>query len=326
MSDEENIVVERKPKRKHKHKPEPQLTYTDVVLPPQNDLPDHLKGRVFPVKPSPYNPEAKTFEKNCARLPPSKTVANGDLYDTTTVKLPTKLDLRPLMTIPRDQGVRGTCVAFSCCALKEYQERIDQNYRGYFSPDTVFFYRKDKSGPITAGMYPTESMEILMSKGIAREDIFPYNPRAEPNMIPPHVQEQAKENKIKSFVKIDTIMGLKEALFMHGPAIAAFPVYDGNPQFWMATAKNIPCQGGHCVTIVGYTTKGFIIRNSWGPHWNGDGCLLYPYDQWGSHWEILSAVDEDNVHWYPDPPCGSILPATIKRCLPTCMKTVTCVD
>jgi hypothetical protein len=40
---------------------------------------------------------------------------------------------------------------------------------------------------------------------------------------------------------------------------------------------------GHAVAIVGYTTSGFIIQNSWGPSWGKDGFALLPYEDYLLH-------------------------------------------
>lgn len=41
--------------------------------------------------------------------------------------------------------------------------------------------------------------------------------------------------------------------------------------------------GGHAVTIVGYTPQGFIIQNSWGPGWGAGGFALLPYEDFLMH-------------------------------------------
>lgn len=46
------------------------------------------------------------------------------------------------------------------------------------------------------------------------------------------------------------------------------------------------------MTVVGYDKKGFIIRNSWGKYWEGDGHCMYPYEDWGVHYEVWTTVDE----------------------------------
>lgn len=44
------------------------------------------------------------------------------------------------------------------------------------------------------------------------------------------------------------------------------------------TGKEISNYGGHAVTIVGYNSKGFIFKNSWGKEWNDKGYGYISYD------------------------------------------------
>jgi len=40
---------------------------------------------------------------------------------------------------------------------------------------------------------------------------------------------------------------------------------------------------GHAIAIVGYSTQGFVIQNSWGPDWGKDGFALLPYEDFMLH-------------------------------------------
>jgi hypothetical protein len=41
--------------------------------------------------------------------------------------------------------------------------------------------------------------------------------------------------------------------------------------------------GGHAVALVGYTSQGFIVQNSWGEKWGKDGFALLPYEDFMIH-------------------------------------------
>jgi hypothetical protein len=84
--------------------------------------------------------------------------------------------------------------------------------------------------------------------------------------------------KIKSYALVPSAEVLKRCLIMFGPVAAGFPVYaSSEPYFWR---KGMGFQGGHCVTIVGYTPEGFIIRNSWGKNWMNKGHIIIPYKEY----------------------------------------------
>lgn len=58
---------------------------------------------------------------------------------------------------------------------------------------------------------------------------------------------------------------------------------------------------GHAVAIVGYTRQGFIIQNSWGQSWGGDGFALLPYEDYLLHasdvWVAQLGVPVDMNLW-----------------------------
>lgn len=237
---------------------------------------------IFPIEPSPDDSRDHIYEHN-------------NTIRTRSVRSPNKLDLTKFLNYPRNQGSRGTCAAFASACIKEYHEKLDCNYQGYFSPDSVYFYRSTKPNE---GMYLRDAMKILHKHGIAYETDFPYS-QTEPEEVPEKALETAPDYKIKEYAQITTINGLKDSLLKNGPCIIAFPVYDNRPEFWRV--KDDPKRnGGHAVAVVGYNDKGFILRNSWGPFWNKNGTVIYRYEEWGAHWEIWTAVDADSPHIFPN--------------------------
>jgi len=225
----------------------------------------------------------------------------------TSIKFPTKFMTKHLRPV-KDQGIRGTCVAMALSCTKEYQETIDnpELYNELFSPNSVYFYRE-----VPFGMYCRNAMKILKEKGMCREPLFPYSKTIEPKAIPPLAVKEASYYTIKSYAKVETIDGAKSALLNYGPLLIAFPYYNnGKAEFWKKPTIDAPINGGHAVAIVGWDETGFILRNSWGEKWNGNGHVIYPYGEWGSHWEIWSCIDLETTYL---PDLGS--PNIFKRLL-----------
>ena len=54
------------------------------------------------------------------------------------VDLPLVWDLRPQMQPVRDQGQEGSCSAETASEIKEWQEKVDQGYNGYMSPQFIY--------------------------------------------------------------------------------------------------------------------------------------------------------------------------------------------
>lgn len=60
-------------------------------------------------------------------------------------------------------------------------------------------------------------------------------------------------------------------------------------------------EDGHAIAIVGYTTDGFVIQNSWGPGWGINGYALLPYEDWLMHasdcWVVQLGVPVNANLW-----------------------------
>lgn len=52
-------------------------------------------------------------------------------------------------------------------------------------------------------------------------------------------------------------------------------------KYWQIPAqKALPGDGGHAFVIVGYTSAGFIIQNSWDTNWGSGGRAVLSYEDW----------------------------------------------
>jgi C1A family cysteine protease len=141
-------------------------------------------------------------------------------------------------------------------------------------------------------MYLRNVMDILRKKGICPEDLCPQGKVAAPEQITDEAKSAAANFLIKGYAQVTGITELKAALNTSGPCLIAMPVFHHRTNFWKPTTTEKERIGGHCVTVIGYDAKkGFLLRNSWGYLWGEAGYTWYPYEDWGSHWEIWSAVD-----------------------------------
>lgn len=234
---------------------------------------------VFPMKPSPKDKRDLVLE----------CLNNVRANHGTDRDLPEVLDLREYLPPPRNQGKRGTCAAFSAACIKEFQEKLDVNYSDYMSPESVYFYRRNQD---SQGMHARDVMKILYNHGIAPEKYFPYNPSGEPDEVPEMAKSVMENFVIRHYARIKTLHGVKKALRYYGPLLICVPVYRNSPTIWKPRYKGDKLRGGHAMVIVGYNQEGLIIRNSWGSHWNGDGNVIMPYQDFGCQWEIWSAIDD----------------------------------
>ena len=227
-------------------------------------------------------------------LKKSKKDKRDFIYIGSNINPPKILDYRSELTSVRDQGDQGTCFAQTAACVKEWQERKNNNFIGYFSPQFFYnnrFNKYDNDISNDEGMYGRDVMKILKRIGICREELYPYGKIEHKSNIPIEIYKDAELNKIKSYARIFTINGLKKSLFENGPCLIAFPVYNYDKEFWIGNGE--PSLGGHAVTVVGYNNEGFIIRNSWGESWGDKGYTTYRYKDWNSHWELWTVIDEN---------------------------------
>jgi len=222
-----------------------------------------------------------------------RSVVTGFNYST----LPEKVDLRPYLGPVRDQGVdQGSCSAFTAMVIKEYHESKEDGMRSQLSPQFVFNFRQYY--PLQ-GMTGQNTMEILRDHGICTEGKFPYGITIvkAPTGMSQNILNQADNFKIKSYAVITTINEAKAALHMSGPLYISVPLYSDatNGQLWKSNGSGY-LAGYHAMAIVGYDAKGFIIRNSWGPTWNGNGHTKMFYTDFpkatNTDYTILTAVDK----------------------------------
>lgn len=238
------------------------------------------------VIPSPYDPRDHLLEQVYADVKLEQAVAAAATPTSPPLvsTLPSTLDLRSQLTEVKNQGTTDTCAGQTAACIKEYQEFQDTQVRIDFSPQYVYNNRVNK--PET-GMYGRDVMRIMYDMGIATEHSFPFGSTQDPS---DDIITQAKDYRIKEYARVQTINGVKEALYKDGPLYISFPVFNYGTTMWKPM-PNDSQRGGHAMAVVGYDTKGFIIRNSWGDKWGDGGHCIYPYEDFGAHWEIWATVD-----------------------------------
>ena len=244
-----------------------------------------------------------------ASLVPSPYDARDYKYESlgfSLGELPNTLDMRNEILAVRNQGQDGACVAFTAACIKEVQERRDVNFDEYMSPQFIYLNREDKS---TEGMYSRDLMRILTNIGSIPETMMPYQ---KVTNITSSMISAALNYRIKGYASIETIDGLKDALVRNGPALLGIPVYNYEQYIWEERPGDY-FRGGHAVAVVGWTEEGFIIRNSWGPTWNGDGHTIFPFSHWGMQWEAWTTVDASSVEVVVVPVVEEPTPTELRR-------------
>jgi C1A family cysteine protease len=194
--------------------------------------------------------------------------------------LPIKYDITDKMTLVQNQGNEGSCVGFSGCAIKEYQEQID--YSRYIRLSERFIYEESKkiSGH-SEGTTLKACAKVLVEKGICEYKFWEYKPK-EVGERKPGADANALKYRIQAgYVRITNEKELKASLIKYGAIHLGVLVYRNwykqnkghipNLGFWDNwLARPL---GGHAIALVGYNdeTKEYKFKNSWGKDWGDAG-------------------------------------------------------
>ncbi len=206
--------------------------------------------------------------------------------------LPLSVNLVKRMPAVRDQGNRGTCVAFCLTAVHEYRDR---RLAPDYSERHLYFEAKSQDGmPEECGTTQEAAAGVLHAAGQCRERLWPYEPEAacvESGTRPPRAGADGRRHRLElRAVNPRDVMAIRTALAAGRPAGISIPVYNSwyqSPVTERTGRITLPIDGehevgGHCVCLVGYVddsrltvtpTPGggfFILRNSWGAEWGAD--------------------------------------------------------
>lgn len=221
--------------------------------------------------------------------------------------LPPRVELMEKLFPVRDQGNRGTCVAFSSTALREYLEGCSTELSEQF----LYWACKSLDGyPDEAGTFIHSAMSALSTKGVCPEEVWAYNPEPIPSnesqSPPPDGAEETALEFVMPYTRTvapNCVNHYKQVL-SGADGLGGMPVVIASLVFnsWFRSAATRqtgkitmplpgeePLAGGHAMLIVGYqddpSVPGggyFIVRNSWGESWaavspEAAGHALMPY-------------------------------------------------
>jgi hypothetical protein len=232
------------------------------------------------------------------------------------VALPPKQDLRSVFAnsriIPYNQLNIGSCTANTVGAAITYQLLTDSSMSGLlasgFAPSRLFgYYNARFLGGFNvgsdSGAFVRDALKSAEVQGVASEGppsstsngaTWPYSLLKTLHKVNPGTPNYiaARELRVTGFTKLgDGLDAIKSALANRQPVAIAIRVYENFSRFkkrpadagadWLPTIP-IPegkDRGGHAVLLVGYddTRQAFIVLNSWGEGWGGNGYAYLPY-------------------------------------------------
>lgn len=205
---------------------------------------------------------------------------------TTSAIAPRGADLRPLLPPVRDQGQRGTCVAFAVTAAHEMARAAGTAVSEDLSEEALFWGCKLIDGNWRSGTSFGSAAAALASTGQPLETVWPYDPRrAEGTRYdPPSTATAPPWHQSDLGVASVDLAPVRAALDPGRPVVLGLAVFD--TLFTPSSAGRIapppagsPARGRHAVLAVGHDAEALLIRNSWGTTWalGGYGWLSNEY-------------------------------------------------
>jgi len=185
------------------------------------------------------------------------------------------------ITPVRDQGLCGSCWAFSAVAV------LEGEVNAYYNNPSINLDLSEQdlvscfNGPGCEGA-TSYQLAVLYSSyyhkyGVATESCFPYSAtnNACANKCPAW---QVDAWKIKGYQAVSlSVDSLKQALIAHGPIEVGMTVYNDFFAYTSGIYQHTTEEtaGHHAVTIVGYGVYDgavyWIVKNSWGTAWGENG-------------------------------------------------------
>jgi len=221
-----------------------------------------------------------------------------------TVTLPPSIDMRKLMPPVYDQLQLGSCSANSSTAYNVYLHSNKLDLSRLFE----YYMVRKIEGTVEedSGATNRDNVKSIKKSGICEESLMPYD--ISKFTIPPTEEtiNNAKQYTISSYMALNNLSDIKQALAMLKPVIIGMDIYESFEGNEIAQTGKLPIPlikekylGGHSVLVVGYVdtpkvsfissiynfvfkktpSRGYlIVRNSWGSGWGDKGYFYMPYE------------------------------------------------
>ena len=167
-----------------------------------------------------------------------------------------------------NQGSTNMCVTYALSAHLDWNCNVDNSQdnkrNNHIDKKQIYSVR---STPGDNGMTFKEALNFLKKQGV-KSDIGKL--------------------RIEKYAMVRSYLALKQALLLNGPCVGGLYVKDESSNDFWNGQRNL---GGHAIAIVGYTKKGFIIRNSWGPRYGSNGYWILLYQDFNKLLECWTIID-----------------------------------
>lgn len=239
--------------------------------------------------------------------PPAPSIASSEGAGPTLLSHGDNVDTRGCLPWPvRDQGQRGTCVAFGTTALREQLACEKGGFTDYSEQFLYWDIKTNSLDPFKTkdGTWIEFAFQSLNQSGICEETLWRYNPvfdrtniSQDSNGVPSAATIAAARNasyKAAAYQRTSQPAGVAQTILsllrqQGRPVAISVPVFSdptvpnsdnwATPVGWgygfvLDPPPTSVVSGGHCVCVTGFSPDEteplggyFIIRNSWSTQW-----------------------------------------------------------
>ena len=214
------------------------------------------------------------------------------IYPPALLPLAAELLPDPKCLHVRNQGNEGACTGFGLAAVIDYLNR-ERGVREPVSSRMLYEMAKRHDqwpGHRYEGSTARGAMKGWHKSGVCPERLWKYD-REQPGSLTDERQHAALRFPLGSYYRImprrsDFHAALQEvhALFVTAATHDGWDAVDARGRIPFDPLAS--ADAGHAFAVVGYTSEGFIVQNSWGTGWGGlrvgeetyRGCALWHYD------------------------------------------------
>ncbi len=185
-----------------------------------------------------------------------------------------------------DQGQEGACTGFGLAAVVNLQRRLNYGAEAPAVSARMFYEMARRFDEWTGEDYEGSSIRGALrgffNNGVCTDEAWPYDP-TDPGYLTLNRAKDARAISLGAYysVRQDTAE-MHAALTEAGAVYVSARVHDGwfSADGGVITPQPLHPTGGHAFAIVGYTTVGFWVQNSWGSDWGDNGLALWTYADW----------------------------------------------
>ena len=229
-------------------------------------------------------------------LPRHEEINLDETFDASGIKPVEAVDMRNHMSPVKDQGMNGSCLAYTLVAIYEYlyggagqipnKQKFSEAYLS-FNMQHLSEDAKDD-----AEINFATALKALVQEGLCEESLCPYNENSISDKPSSMAYSDGVTRKLVVAKNVNLeVNDIKSALSEGYPVACSFNLYNSfstsfkhglvqTPSQEETEAENADeNQGVHIMLLCGYDDKKkfFICRNSWGTKYGENGYCYLPY-------------------------------------------------